>query len=183
MRYISAMLLLSLLAVAAQGCSQKPAQAPDDQPATSVVLPVQATKMPVYTPNPIPIMSLDPNENARMKKLIEQLTTTLHDDVKWQIIEFGPRAIGPLIAGVKSSDETALRKDSTRAFVQHDMGDVCDELLREMIIYHSNYAGEELPARCDYKGWVAWWSRHQADTLFYSPKEAERASATAMAQP
>ena len=182
MRHFGAVLLLSILGISLGGCGN-----PDTDTSSEEDLPIYTAsqvyepKMPQYSPAPIPIVSSDENEKDRLQKKIDRLVTTLHDDVKWEIIEFGPRAIDMLINGLKRGDDTALRKDTTRAFIQHDMGDACDSLLREMVVFHSNYAGEELPRRGDFAGWMTWWGKHKNDMFFYSPAKAEQ-DGTSLAQ-
>lgn len=181
MRHLCAILLLSSLMLVLTGCGEDAQPVAEEQPLL-IRAPLVASQMPDYRPNPIPIVAMDKNEPERLRKLVERLTTTLHDDVKWEIIEYGPRAIDVLIQGVRRGEETQLRKDTTRAFIQHDMGDACDGLLREMIVFHSNYAGEDLPKRGDFGGWMAWWSKHKGETLFYSPSEAEKRTGMAVAR-
>lgn len=181
MRLLRPMMFLALAGLVMGGCGDEPDPTTIEE-GRIVQMRVGEMAIAEYKPSPIPIMSNDKGEKERLQKLIERLTTTLHDDVKWDIIEFGPRAMDSLIEGCKRGEETQMRKDTTRAFVQHDMGDACDGLLREMVIFHSNYAGEDLPRRGDYATWVSWWGKHRNDVLFYSPSAAEKTAGTALAR-
>ncbi|HTL52669.1 MAG TPA: hypothetical protein VL860_08860 [Planctomycetota bacterium] len=175
------LLFLAAAALVAGGCGDEPDPTTIEE-GQQVQMRIGDMQIAEYKPAPITIIAADKDEKDRLQKLIERLTTTLHDDVKWEIIEYGPRAIDMLIEGCKRGEETQMRKDTTRAFIQHDMGDACDGLLREMIVYHSNYAGEDLPKRGDYRGWMEWWGKHRNDVFFYSPNAAERVAGTALAR-
>lgn len=107
-----------------------------------------------------------------LKLAIEQLGTSAWRDAQTQLISAGKAAIPLLIDGLKKSDAAYnlgghTKFDAGRATRTRTIGEVCAELLTDIVANHSNYKGD-LPA-LDQAAWRDWWGKNEASLTIGSP--------------
>jgi hypothetical protein len=143
-------------------------------PGCAAPLPVAADKAKEPEVKPEDAVKRAAEIEANVRGAIGRLSTSGWRDAQAEVIAGGKISVPLLIEAMGTEGEKApnaaynlgghTKADTGRATRQRTLGEVCAELLNEIVANHSNFKGE-LPAP-EQKAWQEWWAANGTSVTF-----------------